>query len=75
MSATPTTGGAPCTGDCDRNRSVAINELVVGVNIALELAPTTACTPFDADGDSQVTIAELIEAVGNALSNCPPEGS
>ncbi len=70
---TPTaTEMAPlCTGDCDGNGSVAINELVVGVNIALDHVPATVCPRFDADGNGLVTIPELIAAVGNALTDCP----
>jgi len=59
-----------CAGDCDGDGEVAINELIVGVNIALGSAPVGDCPAFDADGDSQVSIAELIRAVGRALSGC-----
>jgi hypothetical protein len=59
-----------CTGDCDSNGTVAINELIRGVNIALELAPLTACPVFDANGDERVSISELIVAVNNALDGC-----
>ena len=69
---TPTATGAapPCTGDCDGNGMVAVNELIVGVNIALGNLPLDECPRFDANGDGQVTIPELIEAVGNALTGC-----
>jgi hypothetical protein len=59
-----------CVGDCDGNRNVAINELIRGVNIALELAPLTACPVFDADDNGRVSISELIVAVNNALDGC-----
>ena len=61
----------PCTGDCDGNGSVAINELVIGVNIALDALPVAVCQRFDSDGNGQVTIPELIQAVDNALAACP----
>jgi autotransporter-associated beta strand protein len=70
---TPTATGmaARCTGDCDGNGAVAINELVIGVNIALDNAQAAVCPRFDTDGDDRVAIQELIEAVGNALTGCP----
>lgn len=79
--ATPTASMVPtptatettpfCTGDCDGNGVVAINELLIGVNIALDNAVIDACPRFDANGDDRVTIPELIQAVGNALTGCP----
>ncbi len=58
---------AATPGDCDGNGQVTIDELVVGVRIALGDAPSTACAAFDTDGDGTVTIAELVAAVGRAL--------
>jgi hypothetical protein len=60
----------PCTGDCDGGGSVAVNELVLGVRILLGTAPLTECSPFDENQDGTVTVAELVAAVGNALSRC-----
>jgi hypothetical protein len=60
----------PCAGDCDSDRHVRVNELVIGVRIALgELGPDD-CLSFDADGDGSVSIAELIAAVGALLNGC-----
>src|SRR5262245_43327066 len=63
-----------CLGDCNGNGTVAINELISGVNIALGLAPRTACAAFDPNGDG-VSIAELVSGVGNALNECRPAGN
>ncbi len=60
-----------CTGDCDSNGQVAINELVRMVNIALGVQPLDACPAADASGDGAVRINELVLAVGNALNGCP----
>jgi hypothetical protein len=60
-----------CTGDCDGNGQVAINELILGVNIALENTAVTACPVFDANSDDMVAINELITGVNNALDGCP----
>jgi len=61
-----------CTGDCDGDGTVTVNELLVGVNIALGNAMTSACPSFDSNGDGDVTIDELLAAVNNALGSCPP---
>lgn len=60
-----------CVGDCNDDHMVAINELVLGVNIALGLTPVSTCTAFDANGDGMVGINELVTAVNNALDGCP----
>ncbi len=62
-----------CTGDCNGDGQVAINELIRGVNIALDRATTESCPAFDSDGNSAITIAELVAAVGFNLEGCPPE--
>ena len=69
MTVTP--GGPLCAGDCDNNFQVAINELVRGVNIALETAPVSQCPSFDKNGNDKVEINELVGAVNNALNGCP----
>ncbi len=67
---TPTATPAPaCTGDCNGDGVVAINELILGVNIALG-APVAGCAAIDTNGDGEVAINELIAAVGRALSGC-----
>ncbi|MBX3026535.1 hypothetical protein KF840_16645 [bacterium] len=60
-----------CVGDCNGDGMVAINELIIGVNIALGSQPITACESYDVNGDGMVTINELITAVNNALNGCP----
>jgi len=59
-----------CLGDCNADRSVTVNELITGVNIALGNAPVTACLQFDHNDDGAVTIDELIDAVNRALQGC-----
>jgi hypothetical protein len=67
---TPSTPVGVCVGDCNGNREVAVNELITGVNIALDQAPLSACPSFDASGDGGVAVNELISAVSNALNGC-----
>lgn len=60
-------GGPAVVGDCNRNGTVAIDELIRGVNIALGNAPVAECRPFDRVVDGQVTVDELVRGVRNAL--------
>jgi hypothetical protein len=59
-----------CVGDCNGDRTVSINELITGVNIALGNQPLSVCPAFDPSGDGSVAINELITAVNNALGAC-----
>jgi fibronectin type 3 domain-containing protein len=71
--AAKVTAAAPpaCVGDCNQSNSVTVDELLVGVNIALGNAPLDQCRSFDASGDGAVTIDEILTAVNNALNGCP----
>src|SRR5262249_28230721 len=75
--ATPTPTGTPeavCVGDCNGSGEVTVNEVILGVNIALGQLQLDACPAFDVDGSGSVTVNELIMAVNNALSGCPVPG-
>src|SRR5579862_6578146 len=61
---------ATCSGDCNGDGSVAINELVLLVGIDLGDAAVSACNAGDADRDGKVTIAEILGAVFQALYGC-----
>ena len=61
-----------CIGDCDGSGHVTINELVLGVSIALGSQPLSACSAFDGDHSGHVEIYELIAAVNRALTGCAP---
>ena len=60
-----------CPGDCNRDGVVTINELIVGVNIALETEPVNTCPVFDVNGDGTVTVNEIILGVNASLNDCP----
>ena len=62
---------AICVGDCDGSGDVSVNEIIIGVNIALGLAPATMCEAMDRNGDGMVSIDELLAAVNAALDGCP----
>ena len=59
-----------CIGDCDGDGRVLIHELILGVNIALDEQPVSACPSF-ADDQGMVTISQLMLAINSALGNCP----
>ena len=65
-----TTVLAACPGDCGGNGEVTVDELVLGVNIALGTASVSQCTAMDSSGEGEVTINELIAAVNSALNGC-----
>ena len=59
-----------CAGDCNGDGRVTVDELTVGVRIALALAPVGQCTACDADGDGTVGVEEIVRAVAGALAGC-----
>ncbi len=59
-----------CAGDCNNSGNVAINELILAVNIALGTSAGQNCTAADRNGDGSVAINELIAAVNSALKGC-----
>ncbi len=68
--ATPTSPPALCVGDCGGTHTVAINNLITLVSIALGTAQASACARGIPNG-AEVNIALLIQAVNNALYGCP----
>lgn len=50
-------------GDCNSDLSTTIDELILGVNIALGSRPVSACPGFDTDASGSVSVAELIAGV------------
>jgi hypothetical protein len=67
---TPTVPRLACVGDCDASGSVAVNEVVLGVNLALERAEVGACEAFDPNRTSTVSVNELVRGVNNLLAGC-----
>lgn len=63
--------GAVCAGDCGADGVVAVNELVLAVNIATGELPLDACLAADANRNEAIEISDLIAAVGHALDGCP----
>jgi hypothetical protein len=69
-SATPNVTPGACVGDCNGNGTILVNEIVFGVNIVLGAGDLRDCASLDTDGDGEVKINNLIEAVGNLLNGC-----
>jgi hypothetical protein len=60
-----------CPGDCNGDGIVRVEEMVVGVRLALGNGSTDECPAFDGDGDGEVSIDELVRAVASVLGGCP----
>src|SRR6188768_2381652 len=73
VAAIPAAAPAVCTGDCDGSTAVTVDEVVVGLSIALGTLPIAGCEAFDADASGSVTVDEIVTAVCNAPNGCPPE--
>jgi len=64
------TAPSSCSGDCDGDGIVAIDELVRGVAVALGVQALATCSAADGDGDGTVSIADLVRGVAAALGRC-----
>jgi len=62
--------GLACVGDCNDDRRVTIDELMVAVGVSLGDGVVDDCDAVDNDRDRGVTINELVRAVGRALDGC-----
>ena len=60
-----------CTGDCNGDGMVTVDEILLGVSIALGHTSLETCRGFDADQNGAVTVEELVAAVNAALAGCP----
>jgi hypothetical protein len=70
----PLTAHAQCTGDCNLDGQVTVDEIVTAVNIGLGMRPVGDCLAADSSGDGQVTVDEIVTTVNNALNGCPISG-
>jgi len=71
---TATPPGSGCIGDCDGSGTVTIDEIMVGVAIAMGEANVSSCQSLDVSHDQQVTVDELLQAVHAALHGCAATG-
>jgi hypothetical protein len=61
---------AQCVGDCNGDGRVDVSELIRGLAITLGQQAIASCPAFDASADGEVSIADLVAAVGRALTGC-----
>lgn len=59
-----------CTGDCDANGEVTVDEIVIAVNVALGNADADECAAADVNADGSVTVDEILNAITHALNGC-----
>jgi hypothetical protein len=71
--ASAPSSSAVCTGDCDADGRVTVDELLTAVGAALHGLPVESCEPADANGDGRLSIADLVLGVARALDGCPPD--
>ncbi|HSP96601.1 MAG TPA: hypothetical protein VL049_05080 [Candidatus Dormibacteraeota bacterium] len=60
-----------CVGACTQPDAVTVNDLLVVIRIAAGESPLSACPAADANGDQQVSLEEVLQAVNNAIDGCP----
>lgn len=70
LTARPGAAQSECVGDCNGDGQVTIDELVVGVRLALGDIDTPLCDALDSNDSGTVEINELIMGVTNALGGC-----
>ena len=68
--AMPVRADASCTGDCNGDHVVTVDELLLAVNISLGTDNLSVCPVLDRNGDGVVSIDEILTAVNNALQGC-----
>src|SRR5215470_8065922 len=66
----PSHAASACPGDCNGDGAVTVDELIVGVTIALGEQALSTCPAFDVRSDQVVTVDELLAAIDAALSGC-----
>ncbi len=62
----------PCSGDCNFDGAVTVNEVIRQTAIALDRATMAMCLSADADMSGTIQINELIRSVNHALRGCTP---
>jgi len=62
--------GVACVGDCASDGQVTVDEIILGVSIALGEADLESCLKFDSTQDGSVTVDEILASVTAALGGC-----
>jgi hypothetical protein len=70
LAASPVEARRICPGDCSGDGAVTVEEILLGVNLALT-GGITGCAAGDSNGDQQIAVPEVVEHINNALHGCP----
>jgi molybdopterin synthase sulfur carrier subunit len=63
-------GASSCPGDCNGDGTTTIDELLIGVRIALGDISIDRCSAMDEKHDGNVDVADLVAAVHVTLTGC-----
>ncbi len=61
-----------CSGDCNGDGAIRIDDIVLGASIALANADVAPCASMDRNSDGRLSVAELVRATWLALTGCSP---
>ena len=67
---TPNATWIACPGNCDGGPAVSVDELILGIQMALGASHASECTAFDANRNGTVSVEEIIAAVSSAQYGC-----
>lgn len=67
---TPPRDCTACKVDCNCDGRVSIDEIILGINMALELRNIVECPSLDIDASREVTVDELVFSVLAAINDC-----
>jgi hypothetical protein len=65
-------GAGACRGDCNEDGEVNVDELLMGVSIAIGTADVDTCPSMDGNDDGVVIVNELVAAVRSVVEGCSP---
>jgi len=68
---------AQCTGDCNMDGKVTVDDLLTMISVDLGELPFSDCTMGDANGDNKIDISEILKAINIATNPggaCPSTG-
>jgi hypothetical protein len=68
--ATATEPVPVCSGDCNEDGEVTVDEIVAAVALALGTEGAPPCAAADTSGDGAITVEEIVAAIGAALEGC-----
>ncbi len=68
--ALPSPTVPPCSGDCNGDGKVTVDEILTMLDIALGNVSVSACPAGDLNLDGQITVDEILVAVARALNGC-----